>query len=88
MCIYPVKSCWGLFLPPMEKKKKKGKEKKRKSCFRRTNGMKCFTRIAIYQISLEKKKLKAGNTLEALKGFHGANEVHRLLPKKFLYSRL
>lgn len=50
--------------------------------------MKCFTRIAIYQISLEKKKLKAGNTLEALKGFHGANEVHRLLPKKFLYSRL
>lgn len=49
--------------------------------------MKCFTRITIYQILLrKKKKLKAGDTLEALTGFYSANDVHRLLPKKFLYS--
>lgn len=34
----------------------------------------------------KKKKLKAGDTLEALTGFYSANDVHRLLPKKFLYS--
>lgn len=71
----------GFFPPPQFGKKKK------KSCFRRTNDMKCFTRITIYQILLrKKKKLKAGDTLEALTGFYSANDVHRLLPKKFLYS--
>lgn len=37
-----------------------------KNCFRKTNCVKYFTRITIYQILLRKKKLKTGSSLEPL----------------------
>lgn len=58
-----------------------------KNCFRKTNCVKYFTRITIYQILLRKKKKKKTEDRQQLRTtdvVSGANEGHRLPPKKCL----